>query len=205
MTKNAESQIFRYGFDGLMNEYFGLVAGVVMFGSATVLVWVLSERGAFSDDPTLLYFICGPSFVYFVVLTSRAYRFVRPISVSPDGVRALYHFSSALLIEWPRISRIEQHRETMPFGTPRVFFYIYGDGKKIRFDDYMEDLDDLVSILNEYIRQYRIRIISIDRSPDALNSATDVRDRWKLLRDGVLTEPDHLTTPEPEDDPLDLI
>ena len=103
MTKDAESRIFRYGVDGLISEHFAPVGGVVLFGGAVVLMWWLSQRGALSGDPTLVYFIFGGCFVFFAVLTFFSYRLVRPICVGSEGVRALYHFSSDLLIEWPRI------------------------------------------------------------------------------------------------------
>jgi hypothetical protein len=114
-----------------------------------------------------------------------------PVVISDDGMGVLSFGRVRTFIAWNDVARIESIRY---FEASRAsyceLYYVYGaTGTRIRFDDGLEQLRDLLDQINRYVRQRGIEIVRYDRGTDTLkgvrNSSANPTDRKRVLREGV--------------------
>ena len=116
----------------------------------------------------------------------------RPINITTLGISTSIFGLKLKEIDWSKIKRIERRRYTDPQRrTVRFSYFVFGTQYKIWFDDGLLRLADVLDVVNKYIRENSIEIISVDVGTDTLESVkrtiTNPNELKKILRSGVKT------------------
>jgi hypothetical protein len=167
--------------------YFTLAIGAV--GMLWIAHFVTHNKVGNNADISLYVWIMMLALPVLFVLGLIIYFLkARPIGLSEEGVTNYLFGRRRKFIAWNAITKIERNRfyDTSYFMY-RYEFWITANDTKIRFDDWIEDLPTLVTILNRYIAEYQIPAFSVDRGRDTLQKAPNVAERRKMFRDGVRT------------------
>ena len=127
--------------------------------------------------------------VAFLVGLLAYYLRYRPIGVDNDGVSTFILRRRWKFITWHEVTQIEKFRvyDSFYYRYQSVFL-ISARNSRVRFDDWIENPQELVDMVNEKIAEYKIPTFFVDRGRDTLAKITDLsasQEQKKLLRDGV--------------------
>jgi len=116
----------------------------------------------------------------------------RPLGIGDEGIATFMLGRRWKFIDWHNVKKVEKFRvyDSFFYEYRRVFL-VSADGARIRFDDWIGDLPNLLATMNGYIAKYQIPVFAVDRGRDTLRgisgSAMDSIAQKKLLREGVRT------------------
>ncbi|RAV76544.1 hypothetical protein [Aerococcus loyolae] len=183
-------EVFRYRLKTIAAPFVAGIPGLFVF---SVLPFFLVGRGQihhFGDFPLIakLCLLWLPAIGCAALIFN--IRRWRPIGVDDFGVRAYFFGRPIKIIPWKSITIIERRRQFDPvFSGYRHVYFIRNPETYIRFEDGLNNLDDLLREINERARKHGIDLLEVDRGLDVrrklLPALTDSEQRRDLIKFGA--------------------
>ncbi|MBN9556894.1 MAG: hypothetical protein J0I26_05120 [Alphaproteobacteria bacterium] len=170
----------------------GLIAPTISLLITAVGIFILTKPLALEKNHWFASLLCFLIALSLLVASFAALLRHRPINITTLGISTSIFGLKLKEIDWSKIKRIERRRYTDPQRrTVRFSYFVFGTQYKIWFDDGLLRLADVLDVVNKYIRENSIEIISVDVGTDTLESVkrtiTNPNELKKILRSGVKT------------------
>lgn len=182
--------LFKYRLSAMLPMYAGMPIAMAVEGGFAALVIKRSYI-----DESYLYFAAALLFLATLSAVAGINFYLKhlPISISQTGISSYLLGKRAKTISWRDVRKIERTRGSeLSYSSNVTAYRIMGINGAIRFDDRLKDLRSLLDLLNVYICEHRIPILSIDKRMDTRQSVlptiSDREQKKAIVRHGVRTE-----------------
>jgi hypothetical protein len=191
MERSEMLEVYRYSNQTLMVPY------IATFGFFALSAWgiytgttssILSP--AFSALPILVRVILFAAPLMGLAAFIGTILTFRPIGIDEIGIKAFLLGQVFKSVAWSDVQRIEKRRSRDNLNERYRFeYFILAPKQTIRFQEGLCDLEELLKVVNQYIKEFGIETILVDRGRDTLRDAlaatTDAVRRRKLRQEGV--------------------
>jgi hypothetical protein len=183
MQSSITKEVYRYSTRSIIGAS---IAWVIMFsGLSFFLVVSILQIARTGKDFGLLILIGVP--LMFWIAAPIAWLRGRPtLAISADGIRVSQFGGRPYFVGWQEIQRIEDiRRVNVQTGKRLRFFCIVWRGGKIPFNQFYNNLPQLLAVLNEKIDAYGIEVLMRNYEPDAIRRMTGTDS--KIRKTGVVS------------------